>query len=197
MAAIDPDRMSIEELIGIAIAADDLTPKETNCPLDKVMAIGLVARDYPLADGVMALKFANDATTYDFMLRSVRSLAMKINNARNYRLKPRIDKISKNVLDYWLNDKCLSCNGVGHQAIAGSPGRAARVCPKCSGSGKKPKPWSHVMPQRPRKKTPDAIAHYESEVKRAVLVKMFHEVLLRELDRTESQVATAARRRLR
>lgn len=199
MAAVMSERPSIDERLGVAVASNNLTPHEHACPLDKVVALGVICRRFGLADHVVALKHANDRSAYDDMLSAVRGLAAKLNNAKGWRINPRLNGIARSVLDYWLDDACKSCDGVGHRATPGLPIRASKSCAVCCGSGKRARPWARLYEgvPPPKHKRRDSMARWYSKRKRIVNIINCHEMLIRTLDDTERAIGGMAVKLLR
>lgn len=144
------DRPGIAERVGRALSRGNMRQREGACDLDTVGALGMVGLHERLADAVYRLKYANDPGSYDDALVGVYRLARAMNGRNGWRLRSKaLHWMAKRVLNYWLNDACRVCTGVGYEVIHGSPHLSDRPCPKCHGTRKLAFPWVRRFPRKP------------------------------------------------
>ena len=144
------NRPGIDEMVGLALARGDLTPRETNCGLDKVMALGMVGMEERITDAIFRLKYANDHKAYADANKAVTDLARRLNTTENWNQGSRLATIATAALNYWLADMCPACTGkrddpdkMGPTSMpmTGTPYLDGVTCDACGGSGKRPYPW--------------------------------------------------------
>lgn len=166
--------------------------------LDRIMAVGIACRRQELTDALVSLKYANVAAAYPAMLKAVRGMARELNYRHRWRAEQQLAGMARRVLDYWLSDKCLSCGGVGHQAVQGAPARMRRVCHVCMGTGQRAKSWRARAAARalPSSASDAERAARKKKTDRAQRSEMMHDQLLARLDLAERQVEKALQRLL-
>lgn len=147
---MNEDRPRIEERVGRALARGNMRQREGPCGLDVITALGLVGIKERLADAVYRLKYANDPKSYAAALAGVYGLARSMDARQHWRLKrKRLHLMANRVLDYWLNDGCRVCTGLGYITVSGTPMLSDHVCLACSGTRKHAMPWLKKLPRRP------------------------------------------------
>lgn len=202
---MNDERPGIAERVGKALARGDMRQYSragrvlSGADIDTVGALGLVGIQECLADAVFRLKYANDPRSYDGALAGVCRLARSLNTRQRWRYKrKRLHWMAKRVLDYWLNDACRLCTGVGYEVIPGSPHLSDRPCQQCHGTRKLAMPWVKRIPKKPEgRRTTKAHRQRWYEVsKRMTHSATNHRSLLVELEIAERRIADRMRVKL-
>ena len=200
------NRPSVAERVGSALARGNLRQHDRSgrilqgrCDIDTIAVLGLVGINEKLADAVYRLRYANDHKSYQDALDGVYGIARSL--AARYRWKAngkRLRAMSRRVLDYWINDGCTLCTGVGYEVIVNSGRLSDRVCPKCLGSRKRAMPWLKRLPRKPEGRgATRAYLQRWREVAEKVTRHMYrHRKLLVELERAELRIADRIASRL-
>ena len=192
---MNEDRPTIPERVGKALSRGNLRQHDRDgrilvgpCDLDTVAALGAVGIHERLADAVYRLKYANDPRSYEQALLGVYGIACSLNTKERWRLRRRIlHWMAKRVLDYWLNDGCRLCTGVGYEIVRGSPHLSDRPCPRCRGTRKLAMPWVKKFPRKPegRKATRHILRRWYDVCEKLRRRTDFHRALLVALETSE------------
>lgn len=147
------DVKTIEEKLGVALSNGIIGYKEGGSNLDVVMAFGMAAAG--LGERSLSVKLLGENS----ISRSLATALLRfwllgdcakeaiyaaermdmVLNAKD-RTRFRIAR-ARLVLDYWIAEECLSCEGRKWVSIPGTPTLSDVECPACKGTGKKAKPW--------------------------------------------------------
>lgn len=200
------NRPSVAERVGSALARGNLRQHDRSgrilqgrCDIDTIAVLGLVGINEKLADAVYRLRYANDHKSYQDALDGVYGIARSL--AARYRWKAngkRLRAMSRRVLDYWINDGCQVCTGVGYEIVLNSARLSDRLCRGCGGTRKRAFPWHKRMPRKPEGRSVG-----RAQLKRwrdvALLVQQHmdrHKHLLSELERAEERISSSMNGRL-
>lgn len=141
---------SIEERVGKAISRGDLRQREYACDLDKICALGIVGIGERLAGAIFRLKYGLDPKGYGEALAGVYMLALGLNRKLRWNFRqPRLERMTRRVMVYWLADNCPLCTGLGYEIIHSTPYLSDRACPQCLGTRKRAMPWTRMLPREP------------------------------------------------
>lgn len=170
--------------------------REGQCDLDTVVVLGMVSIRDRLADAVYRLKYANDARSYDDALAGVFGMARSMDVRHRWRLKREsMQAMSKAVLDYWLNDACTLCTGVGYEVIPGTPHLSDRACQRCHGTRKSLMPWISSLPSKPEGKKA-RVKEWYALCRDANASMQRHRLLLVALETTERAIGERMKAKL-
>jgi hypothetical protein len=191
------ERRTISERVGSALADGGLTWGSGGHAV--VVATGMAGITQPHVDTLLRLKYANDAKSYADALKAVVNLAALLNRRGAHRVRwAKLKSASALVLNYWLDDSCHTCNGLGFERVPGAPSLSDRVCQSCHGTGRCQVPWLLRLPQVPvgaRNKTRvQRILKLRAERARLMLL---HDQLLAVLQKSEALACADVARRLR
>jgi hypothetical protein len=193
------DRPTIAERVGRALARGNLRQRETHCELDVITALGVVGINERLSDAVYRLKYANDAKSYDDALRGVYGLACSLDRRGRWRYhRARLRRMARRILDYWLNDGCHLCTGLGYEVIHGTPHLSDRPCKACHGTRKLAMRWVRKLPPKPegRRATKAAVLAWREGIRSRTDFASRHRALLVELETIERGMGDKMQARL-
>lgn len=194
------DRPGIEERVGRALARGNMRQREGACDLDTIAALGMVGIQERIADAVYRLKYANDPRSYHDALAGVYGIARSLDIQLRWRMKRRrLHWMAKRVLNFWLNDGCATCTGVGYEVIKGSPHLSDRICRSCAGTRKRVMPWLRRLPRRPEGKRAGRgrIKRWKDVCRLLNDMMARHRLLLVALERSERAIAEKMAMKLR
>lgn len=135
------DAVTINEKVARATRSSHLQHKEQPSDIDTIGALGMAGVENNLASAVFRLKYANEARFYPSALIIVTAECQRLQLKHNWPASSyKFAKLTKACLDYWLNDKCMACEGRGAETILGTPVLSNEACSVCHGSTKLPKP---------------------------------------------------------
>lgn len=135
------DTVTIAEKVALALGSSNLKHSDRPMPVDTVGALGLAGIDNGLASAVFRLKYSNEARFYSAALAVVTEESLRLSIKHSWS-GPAIDfaLMNRKCLNYWLNDRCMACEGRGFETILGTPHLSDKPCGQCNGSTKTPIP---------------------------------------------------------
>lgn len=87
-----------------------------------------------LAGSMARVKYLHDAAAYKALLAAWTGMVIYKAAVRQWKGDWSPKAVAKISLDYWLDDQCDACNGVGFPLMVGIATRSTKVCPACDGS---------------------------------------------------------------
>ena len=128
--------MGILERIAKAETSHDLKHHGNECDVDVLGAVGMAAINNTGYLAVYRLKYLRDRSVSgeafaQFTIWARRSMLRRSKGCTG------APWIASKALEYWVNDRCAACSGLGYAVIAGTPCLSDNHCCVCRGSGKR------------------------------------------------------------
>ncbi len=134
---MQPDRPDIREKLARASLSGDLKSRDAPCDLDKVAAAGLAGIGESLGVMLFRLKYANESRLYQEVRTHLILFAQAESKRRRWNEKAmNVGRLVKTVLDVWLIEACIACEGRGYSVLLGAPVLSDQPCPACGGRGR-------------------------------------------------------------
>lgn len=133
---IDDERITLVERYMVATTTSNMRVIErtTMSASDILAAAGMAGYEHDLAVQLWSLAHS---PTRQMVHRIADKLSRRLDDymqIKKLRGKPRL--ISKQVLQWHMNDVCQDCNGLGYERIGGTPHLSDVPCPSCNGLGR-------------------------------------------------------------
>lgn len=135
------EAMTVHEKIASAARSSHLQHQPFTCAIDKMGALGMAGVSNNLSSAVR-LKYGNEPRFYPDALAAVGKECKRLMIRERWEggSTEQYADMSRAALDYWLNDRCSACDGLGYEKIAGAPMLSDNACPKCKGTAKRSVP---------------------------------------------------------
>ncbi|MGI4936305.1 MAG: hypothetical protein ACRYF5_06105, partial [Janthinobacterium lividum] len=149
--------MGIIESYSKAAQSSNLKDDEFHHATEKLAAVALIGR--PGQDGagdalrrmgalMFRVKYSNDATSYPQLLAEWTQVVKSKASSRKWPADISPKKIARLSLQYWQNDICTVCGGMGHLPVLHVPNVLSDdPCKACNGTTKKPITAQHNLIQ--------------------------------------------------
>lgn len=129
------------ERVVTALGSDDLRLRTAPCDLDKVIAVGWSGRWRNLGAVAFRARYTLDRESTRVLVRSVSRLALaKARQKKRGGTRQEIERLAACTCQWWLHDKCRTCQGRGCLVIGEQQHTSNIVCENCGGSGFAPAP---------------------------------------------------------
>ncbi len=132
---MNPEKPQVKERYSRSVISSNLRDSEHHHATDVLAAVALSSE---LGTLLFRVKYANDKESYP-QLRA--EWIKKVTHKADYRHWPTVinpKTIAIMTLDYWLNDVCEHCNGLGYEKHENAPTLTDKACKYCEGTGTKP-----------------------------------------------------------
>lgn len=134
---IDDERTTLVERYMVATTTSSLKVAErtTLSATDILAAAGMAGRKHGLAVQLWAL---NHSPSLQLIQRVKPKLMARLDDYMQYkRLKGNVDRITKQVMVWHIDNVCPECDGQMKERIGGTPHLSDTHCPACNGSGRR------------------------------------------------------------
>ena len=126
------------ERYATAAVTGDLKDRGPLSDLHMLTAAGMAGISDSWASSLFRLKYSNDAKEYPASLEGTENVARALSIKLKWKTTPgKINRLSKQTLNYWLADICPTCIGRGAMAITGTPMLEDQPCDQCAGTGRR------------------------------------------------------------
>jgi len=119
-----------------ATLSSNLKDDEHHHVTDTLAAMALGSSDFGAL--LFRVKFANDRTSYPQLRVLWIDKVTEKADLNHWSTKIKPFKAAVTALEYWLNDRCPACFGLGYQKIPGTPHLSDVACHICEGTGTMP-----------------------------------------------------------
>lgn len=122
-----------------SINSSNLRDDEHNHSTEILAAAAMAERTAKLGTLLFRVKYCNDATTYSALFAGWMGIVETKAGVRQWPSDVSASKVARISLDYWLNDLCTVCGGMGHEPLEHVPQVLHdEPCSCCHGTAKRP-----------------------------------------------------------
>lgn len=116
-----------------ATQSSDLTSDAWHHDCDSLAAVAICG--VPIGNVLIRVKFGNDVNSYHELLRIWNKEVRKVADLHHWPTSIKPETVALKSLNYWINNICESCDGLGFLKIANTPALSSHECPLCGGDG--------------------------------------------------------------